>query len=143
MSIIVRSQKFAAIAFAAFLILLGCAQQNSQKENLDFSGKWFGTAQQTGSANPTFSLDIKNSNDMVTGVLNSMDKTFENVTIKDAKIENGKLFFRAVANGGTQYKDHLFVFSAQREGEKLLKGTWTDILEGAQGSFTFSLVTEE
>ncbi len=140
MLIIVKGQKLAAVAFVVFFILLGCSQQNSEKENLDFSGKWLGTAQQTGSANPTYSLDLEKSDGTVTGIINSMDKTFEDVTIKDTKIENGKLFFRAVANGGTQYKDHLFVFSAERKGENLLQGTWTDILEGAQGSFSFTQI---
>ncbi len=142
---VMRNQKLTSVAIVVFILLLlpGCSGQNSEKENLDFSGKWLGTAQHTGSANPTFSLDLKHSNGMVTGTINSMDKTFENVTIMDTRIESGKLFFRAVANGGIQYKDHLFVFSAQREGEQLLQGTWTDILEGAQGSFTFNLITEE
>ncbi len=142
-----KNQKLAAVAIVVFILLLpllpGCSRQNSEKENLDFSGKWLGTAQQTGSANPTFSLDLKHSSGMVTGTINSMDKTFENVTIMDTRVESGKLFFRAVANGGIQYKDHLFVFSAQRKGDQLLQGTWTDILEGAQGTFTFSLITEE
>lgn len=142
MPIKLRHKKFAAVAIVVFLILLGCSQQNSQKGNLDFSGKWFGTAQQTGSSNPTFSLDLKYSDGMVTGIINSMDKTFENVNIIDTRVEAGKLFFRAVANGGIQYKDHLFVFSAERKGDRLLEGTWTDILEGIQGSFSFSLITE-
>lgn len=139
MLITVRSQKLAAVAIVVFLLLSGCSRQSSQNEDMDFSGKWIGTAQQTGSANPTFSLDLKHSDGMVTGTINSMDKTFENVTIMDTRIETGELFFHAVANGGILYKDHVFVFSAQRKGDQLLEGTWTDILEGAQGFFTLKL----
>jgi hypothetical protein len=53
--------------------------------------------------------------------------------------EDGALIFRARANGGgEQFQDHLFLFDALRKGDAL-EGTWTDILQGAQGPFTLEL----
>ena len=126
-----------------FFLMPACSQQNSHKEmELKFSGNWIGSAQQSGSANPTFTLDIKNADGKLSGVINSMDKTFTNVNITDTRVGSESLLFRAVANGGTQYKDHLFAFNAYRQGDTL-QGTWTDILEGSQGSFSLKLRPKE
>ena len=105
--------------------------------NTDFAGKWSGAAYKTGSSNPTFSLDLQQSGTTVTGTITSGDGTFQAVEMEDVHIdEEGSLIFRARANGGgEQFKDHLFLFDAHRTGDTL-EGTWTDILQGAQGPFT-------
>ena len=104
--------------------------------NTHFAGKWSGAAYKTGSANPTFSLDLKQSGTTVTGTITSGDGTFQGVEMEDVRIDGGDLIFRARSNGGgKQFKDHLFLFDAHRKGDTL-EGTWTDILQGAQGPFT-------
>jgi len=127
----------------AFLIgmIAACSSHTAEgPPNTDFAGKWSGAAYKTGSANPTFSLDLQQSGTTVTGTITSGDGTFQTVTMEDVRIdEDGALIFRARANGGgEQFKDHLFLFDAQRKGD-LLEGTWTDILQGAQGPFTLDL----
>jgi len=127
----------------AFLIgtFAACSSHTADgPPNTDFAGKWSGAAYKTGSANPTFSLDLQQSGTTVTGAITSGDGTFQTVTMEDVRIdEDGALIFRARANGGgEQFKDHLFLFDAHRKGD-VLEGTWTDILQGAQGPFTLDL----
>jgi hypothetical protein len=122
-------------------IVAGCSSHTADSPpNTDFAGKWSGAAYKTGSANPTFSLDLQQSGTTVTGIITSGDGTFQAVAIEDVQIdEDGDLIFRARANGGgRQFQDHLFLFDARRKSN-LLEGTWTDILEGAQGPFTLDL----
>jgi hypothetical protein len=114
-----------------------CSSHTSEgPPNTDFGGDWSGAAYKTGSANPTFSLALQQSGTTVTGTITSGDGTFQEAEMEDVRIEaDGGLVFRARANGGSQFKDHLFLFEAHRKGDTL-EGTWTDILQGAQGPFT-------
>lgn len=127
-----------AACLAFLLLLLGACSLPSPEgpPNTDFGGKWSGAAYKTGSANPSFTLDLEQSADAVSGTISSGDGTFQAVALEDVHIEeDGGLIFRARANGGSQFKDHLFLFDAHRKGDTL-EGTWTDILQGAQGPFT-------
>lgn len=115
-----------------FLCLAGCSEAPTVHGGTDFAGSWVGSAQKTGSANPTMRLTIQQDGEVIGGTLSTLDGTFTEVTIADVRLENGRLLFHAVANGGDLFKDHLFVFSLAREG-KGIHGTWTDLLEGAEG----------
>lgn len=133
------------LAWLATVLLVGtlaaCSSHTADgPPNTDFAGKWSGAAYKTGSANPTFSLDLQQSGTAVTGNITSGDGTFQAVAMEDVHIgEDGALIFRARANGGgEQFQDHLFLFDAHRKGDTL-EGTWTDILQGAQGPFTLDL----
>jgi len=116
----------------ALLLLSGCSERLDVKASADFAGRWEGTAQQTGSANPTVILEINQKEGNITGVLNTLDGTFVDVNISDTKLEQDRLSFHAAANGGDQFRGHLFLFTLRRAGAEL-RGTWTDILEGAEG----------
>lgn len=121
------------IVFAVTLLWIsGCSEQTTVDGRADFAGRWEGTAQKTGSPNPSIILEIKREDGAITGILNTLDGTFVDVSISDTKLEQGLLSFHAAANGGEQYRDHLFLFTMRRVGDEL-HGTWTDILEGAEG----------
>lgn len=116
----------------ALLLISGCSERPEVKGSGDFAGRWKGTAQKTGSANPTIILEISQNDGDITGVLNTLDGTFVDVNISDTKLEQGRLSFHAAANSGDQFRGHLFLFTMRRAGAEL-HGTWTDILEGAEG----------
>ena len=121
------------LIFAAALILIsGCSERGDLDGRTDFAGRWEGTAQKTGSPNPSIILEIKQEDGAITGILNTLDGSFVDVSISDTKLEQGLLSFHAAANGGDQFRDHLFLFTVRRVGDEL-HGTWTDILEGAEG----------
>ncbi|MGD2062215.1 MAG: hypothetical protein PVF51_01390 [Nitrospirota bacterium] len=126
------------VCLSALFALFGACSSTSTEAppNTNFGGKWSGAAYKTGSANPSFSLDLEQSGDAVHGTITSGDGTFQAAELEDVHIEaDGGLIFRARANGGSQFKDHLFLFDAHRKDDTL-QGTWTDILQGAQGPFT-------
>ena len=126
-----------AACITVLLLFAACSSSTPQgTPNTNFGGKWSGAAYKTGSANPSFRLDLQQAGDTVSGTMTSGDGTFQEAELEDVRIEeDGGLVFRARANGGTQFKDHLFLFDAHRKGDTL-EGTWTDILQGAQGPFT-------
>jgi hypothetical protein len=131
-----------SVAVALSLLLTACSGGAPDKAyDTNFAGTWAGSAARTGSANPTFTLDLKQEGRTVTGIITSRDGAFRDVEIQDAVIADGALTFHARANGSPQFQDHLFLFSARRSGNTV-EGTWTDILEGAQGPFTLHAVQD-
>jgi len=128
-------KKVFVIPVAVFVLwLAACSEAPTARGGTDFEGIWVGSARNTGSPNPTMRLTIQRDGESFGGVLSTMDGTFTEASIADVRVEGGQLFFRAVANGGNQFKDHLFLFNLQRDG-KGIQGTWTDLLEGAEGPF--------
>ncbi len=133
-----RMRFYVGLIFVVFVVFLGCSEQKPAPLSTDFAGTWLGSAENTGSPNPTFRLEIRQENGAITGSIDSKGREFVEADITDSRIENGVLYFHAKANGDTQYKDHLFIFSVRREADSL-KGTWTDILEGMDGPFLLDL----
>jgi len=119
-------------------LVLGCSEGTRVATSTDFEGRWLGAAEKTGSPNPTVQLVIGKEGDAITGSITTLDGTFQNVPLSDAAISDGALSFRAVANGGAQFKDHLYRFAFRRQGDALV-GTWTDLLEGIEGPISLSL----
>ncbi len=125
------------LLLALFIILVfGCARMQG-KGTSDFTGTWLGSAENTGSDNPTFLLIIEQKGSTISGILTSMDGTFQKVSIVNAALNNGTLTFRAVSNGGDRYRGHIFDFSMNRNGENI-QGRWRDVLYGNQGSLTLT-----
>ena len=120
------------------LLVTGCSGGTKVANGTDFAGRWLGSAEKTGSSNPTIRLEISTEGDRIDGNISTLDGTFKEVPLSDAVIEAGTLSFRAVANGETQFKDHLYLFSFRRQGGDLV-GTWTDLLEGIEGPVSLSL----
>ncbi len=122
-----------------FLAVSGCSNSNQlggEKPSLDIQGTWTGSAQQTGSPNPTFTLKLntKESGE-VWGTITSMDGTFEEAIIADGKLVDKKVTFSATANGTNFRHGHTYTFEASVKGN-MMEGIWKDILERGWGSFT-------
>jgi hypothetical protein len=124
------------------LILLavsGCSNANQsggKKLSLDIQGTWTGSAQQTGSPNPTFTLKLNTKEGgEVWGTITSMDGTFEEAIIADGKLVDKKVTFSATANGTNFRHGHTYTFEASVKGD-MMEGIWKDILERGWGSFT-------
>ena len=120
------------------LLVSGCSGGTKVATSTEFAGRWEGSAEKTGSPNPTIRLEIAMEGDAVTGSISTLDGTFQNVPLSDAVLAEGSLSFRGVANGETPFKDHLYLFSFRRVGDELV-GTWTDLLEGIEGPVSLSL----
>lgn len=103
-------------------------------------GTWTGTAQQTGSPNPTFTLklNVKEGGE-VWGTITSMDGTFHEAIISGGRIENNELIFSATANGTNFRQGRSYAFKAQLQGDQM-EGIWKDVLERNWGSFTVERV---
>ena len=122
------------------LLAVGCSGDKTPSASTHFTGKWIGSAQKTGSSNPTMELEIREEDGQLSGVLSTLDGTFRSAVLADMRVVDGSLVFRAVANGDTQFKGHLYLFSLGRVGDGI-EGTWTDVLEGAEGPLSLTADT--
>ena len=139
---VLNLKRFTIIIFFSLVLItmMGCAKTQSEHSGktaiAEIEGVWTGSAQQTGSPNPTFTLKLnaKESGE-VWGTITSMDGTFEQAIISGGKIAEGKLTFSATANGTNFRNGHSFSFDADVKGDQL-EGIWKDILDRNWGSFT-------
>jgi hypothetical protein len=104
--------------------------------SVNVQGTWSGTAQQTGSQNPTFILKLNQRKDgEIWGTMTSKDGTFQEAIISGGKISGNKLTFSATANGTNLRSGRSFTFDADVQ-EETMDGTWKDILDRSWGPFT-------
>jgi|GEM_PF-1920450 len=125
--------------FLSLLMIMGCSKGKKQAEGeagRNIRGTWPGTAQQTGSPNPTFSLKLNTKEGgEVWGTITSMDGTFEEAIISGGKFVDNNVTFSATSNGSNFRNGHIFSFEAKVQGDRM-EGVWTDILERSRGPFT-------
>ncbi len=108
------------------------------KPLVNTEGTWSGSAQQTGSANPTFTLKLNQKEDgSVWGTITSMDGTFEEANIVGGTLRGNRLTFSATANGPNPRQGRAFSFEAEIQDAKM-EGTWKDILARNWGSFSLN-----
>ncbi len=121
----------------------GCSTDRKQpdavtKPLVNPEGTWSGSAQQTGSANPTFTLKLNQNEDgSVWGTITSMDGTFQEANIVGGTLRDSTLHFSATANGPNPRQGRSFSFEAEVMDAKM-EGTWKDILARNWGSFSLS-----
>jgi hypothetical protein len=133
-------QSFLVLAiFLSLSMILGCPAGKKQAEgeaSRNIQGTWTGTAQQTGSPNPTFTLKLNTKEGgEVWGTITSMDGTFEESIISGGKFTDNVVTFSATSNGSNFRNGHIFSFEAKVQGDQM-EGIWTDILERSRGPFT-------
>ncbi len=124
------------------LSVSGCSKGNGEIEKevnappIDVQGVWSGSAQQTGSPNPTFTLKLNTKEGgKVWGTITSMDGTFEKAILSGGKVTDNKLTFSATANGSNERSGHTYSFEATVLDERM-EGIWKDIRERNWGTFT-------
>ncbi|MEK6776259.1 MAG: hypothetical protein AABY87_05175 [bacterium] len=125
--------------FVSLFMILGCPKGEKQPEGAAgqiVQGSWTGTAQQTGSPNPTFTLKLNaKEGGEVWGTITSMDGTFAESIISGGKMTDHNVTFSATSNGSNFRNGHIFSFEAGIQGDQM-DGVWTDILERSRGPFT-------
>lgn len=143
-----RLKNLLILTFCVFLVVAaGCTpagQDQAGEDGIDVNvqGTWKGSAQQTGSSNPTFSLKLnQRDKGQVWGTITSMDGTFDEAIISGGKLLNDQLIFSATANGTNFRNGRSYTFEAEIIGNKM-DGTWKDILERTWGPFTTKRVVE-
>jgi hypothetical protein len=131
------------LALFTGVAITGCSAEKKQptaaaKPLVNTEGTWSGSAQQTGSANPTFTLKLnQKENGSVWGTITSMDATFEEANIAGGIIRDSTLTFSATANGPNPRQGRTFSFEAEVVESKM-EGTWKDILARNWGSFSLT-----
>jgi len=137
-----RLRNLLILTFCVFLVVAaGCTptgQEQAGEDGIEVNvqGTWKGSAQQTGSSNPTFSLKLnQREKGQVWGTITSMDGTFDEAIISGGKLDVNRLTFSATANGTNSRNGRSYTFDAEGEGNKM-DGTWKDILERTWGPFT-------
>jgi hypothetical protein len=131
------------------LSLSGCSKENGEMgegvngPSVNVQGVWSGSAQQTGSPNPTFTLQLNTKEaDKVWGTITSMDGTFEKAILSGGKITDNKLTFSATANGSNERSGHTYSFEAKVLDQRM-EGIWKDIRERSWGTFTVNRKVEQ
>ncbi len=123
--------------------MTGCSAEKkpsnaTAKPPVNTEGTWSGSAQQTGSANPTFTLKLNQKEDgSVWGIITSMDGTFEEANIVGGTLRGNRLTFSATANGPNPRQGRTFSFEAEVQDARM-EGTWKDILARNWGSFSLN-----
>lgn len=118
---------------------LGCSGKGGGTDaggpDLNIEGTWSGTAQQTGSSNPTFTLKLNQRKDgEVWGTISSKDGTFNEAIISGGQVMGSQLSFSATANGTNLRGGRSFTFDAEiKDGD--MDGTWKDVLDRSWGPF--------
>ena len=114
------------------------AEEEGPPPNVE--GTWTGSAEQTGSPNPTFTvkLNTKEGGELW-GSITSMDGTFNEALISAGRIRGNRVTFSATANGSNFRRGHSFSFDATVEGDRM-QGVWKDILDRNWGPFTLERV---
>ncbi|NOY53811.1 MAG: hypothetical protein GXP58_09355 [Deltaproteobacteria bacterium] len=137
-----RLKKLVILVFCVLLTAaIGCSKPAKHKKadgtgTDNIQGIWKGAAQQTGTPNAVFSLQLnQQKNGLVWGTITSKDGTFEHAIISDAKLIGSRLTFTATANGSNFRTGRSYAFDAEVQGNKM-KGTWKDILDRTWGPFT-------
>ncbi len=143
-----RLKNLLVLTFCVFLVAAtGCtpAGQDQAGEDVieaNIQGLWKGSAQQTGSSNPTFNLKLnQREKGQVWGTITSMDGTFEDAIISGGKLAGNRLTFSATANGSNFRNGRSYTFEAEINGNKM-DGTWKDILDRSWGPFTTERAVE-
>ncbi|MDX1765135.1 MAG: hypothetical protein R3231_12515 [bacterium] len=139
-----------AICLVLFSMLiaptLGCSGKGggtgADGPDVHIEGTWSGTAQQTGSSNPTFTLKLNQRKDgEVWGTISSKDGTFNEAIISGGKVMGSKLSFSATANGTNLRSGRSFTFDAEIQDGKM-DGVWKDILDRSWGPFVLDRQSE-
>ncbi len=131
------------LALVTTLAMTGCSPEKKKpdaaaKPLVNTEGTWSGSAQQTGSANPTFTLKLNQNEDgSVWGTITSMDGTFQEANIVGGTLRGSTLTFSATANGPSPRQGRTFSFEAEVMDVKM-EGTWKDILARNWGSFSLN-----
>jgi len=143
-----RLKNLLILTFCVFLVAAtGCTPTGQEQagENgieVNIQGTWKGSAQQTGSSNPTFTLKLnQREKQEVWGTITSMDGTFDEAIISGGKLAGNRLTFSATANGSNFRNGRSYTFEAEVNGNKM-NGTWKDILERSRGPFTTEKVVK-
>jgi hypothetical protein len=136
------------LILCAFVVaMIGCTQKSAEQAEesstpINIQGTWKGSAEQTGSSNPTFILKLNQSDDnRIWGTITSMDGTFEEAILSGGKLLNNKLTFSATANGSNYRNGRSYTFEAKINGNHM-DGTWKDILDRTWGPFSTDRTVE-